>query len=191
MTDFNTEVQEKPGKYMRLEQGENTFRMLSKPIRGWLQWLETEKGRKPIRKTSEVELTADEFEDHDFFWAMVVWNYKTNMIQILEIKQKTIIKPIAKFWNNKAWGSPRGYDLVISKEGEMKETEYQVMPSPKKELSKEIEEAYKKRKIDLEKLYATKEEPYGGDPFEQEKDDKDEVLDKKGKEDVDPDDLPF
>jgi hypothetical protein len=63
---------------------------------------------------------------------------------------------------DKDWGSPvgeDGYDFVITKSGEKKETEYQVTPKPKAKLDKSIIELYKKSGIDLDELYK------GGNPF--------------------------
>ena len=46
----NYEVPESAGNYMKFEEGENTFRIVSNVIVGWEYWIEDAEGnRKPIR----------------------------------------------------------------------------------------------------------------------------------------------
>lgn len=48
---------------------------------------------------------------------MVVWNYSTSKIEILQINQKGIQDTLRAFANNKKWGSPVGrYDITVTKE---------------------------------------------------------------------------
>ena len=47
-------------KYMKFKQGENRFRILTSPIIGWEYWVNTEKGRKPVRKRSEERRVGKE-----------------------------------------------------------------------------------------------------------------------------------
>lgn len=174
------------GGYMKLESGENRFRIMSSSIVGYELWV----NKKPKRYHEEAQITIDDFENSDkdtytgeprlpkHFWAFVVWNYKLEKLQILEIDKKTIQKQITDIVTKKAWGSPvgtDGYDLVITKKGEKKETEYSVVPEPKIKLDKKITDLYKKSNIDLEELFK------GGNPFgKNEKDDVKDVLDSIG-----------
>lgn len=151
--------------YMKFEQGENRFRILSEhPIVGYKWWIEDEDGnRKPIRrrmgeKIPVVEIQSDETPKH--FWAMVVWNYKAERLQILEITQATIQRAIKANIDNPKWGDPHDYDITVTRKGESLDTEYLVTVDPKEEMSDEIKEVMPiANRIELDALYD------GGDPF--------------------------
>lgn len=156
------EVPRKSMNYMRLEEGENRFRVLDAPILGWIWWVTGNDGsRKPIRIPSDQK--APETVDKDeikHFWAMPIWNYGEEKIQILELAQKSIQKAIKNLADDPDWGNPTGYDLVISKSGQKLDTEYQVSPKPAKKLDPGILQLYADMHIDLTALYR------GEDPFE-------------------------
>lgn len=94
----NYDVPSKRGNYMRFAEGENRFRILGFPIIGWESWEEMGDGtRKPIRRPMDKPFSVDEIEnpeDIKHFWAMCVWNYQEEKVQILEITQKGIQKSI-------------------------------------------------------------------------------------------------
>lgn len=145
--------------YAKLEKGENRFRILSKPILGWIDW----ENNKPLRfdMTSKPSHAVDPKKPIKHFWAFVVWNYKTEKIQILEITQATIQGAIQSLAQDGDWGNPFMYDIKIVKTGEGMETEYKVNPVPHKPVDSTVQEAYMmKGAIDLNALYS------GGDPFE-------------------------
>jgi len=112
---------------------------------------------EPFGSDDEV----DALEDVRHFWAMPVYNYKAKAIQILEITQKGILRTIRSLAKDKDWGTPLGYDILVIREGEGMSTEYNVIPSPHKELPDEIKELWEvsKGKMDLEKLF-TGENPF-------------------------------
>lgn len=166
MNDFlpnEYEVPAKSGNYMKFEDGENRFRILSSPILGWEYWVDTEDGgRKPLRKRMETPFSTvevDEPEKIKHFWAMSVYNYKEKKVQILEITQKSIQKILRALAKDEDWGSPKEYDIVITKTGEKLDTEYQVTPKPAKKMDAGIIKAYEDMHIKLEALYD------GADPF--------------------------
>ena len=169
MTDFlpkDYEVPDKPGNYMKLEQGENRLRILSAPILGRERWADDKDGnRKPVRTRMDDDLTPDEFEESKHFWAMVIWNYEIKAVQILQITQSTIQKPLTALAKSKDWGDPKGidgYDIVITKAGEKLETEYQVMPQPKKKIDEGIIKMAEDMNIKLEALFEN-EDPFGSE----------------------------
>ncbi len=175
MTDFlpeGYEVPNKKGNYMKFQTGANRFRILASPILGYEYWVEDDKGnRKPVRKhtADEISLNEVEAEEVKHFWAMPIWNYDEEKVQILEITQKGIQKSLRALAKDEDWGSPLGYDIVVTKTGEKLETEYQVQPKPTKPLPKEIKAKFEEMNINLNALYS------GDDPF------------KSLTEDVDPD----
>jgi hypothetical protein len=176
-------VPEAPSKYMRLESGENKIRILTSPILGY-EWWVTEDGRirekneapskgdKPVRIRMNGSMPADAAEVQKHFWAMVVWNYKLEQVQILQINQSTIQKPLRNLAKDEDWGSPvgaKGYDISITKEGEKLQTEYSVTAKPKKPLDEGIIKMFEDMNINLEALFENK------DPFKSEDVDPDEV----------------
>ena len=157
-------------KYMKFEQGDNKFRFLLKPIFGWLGWKTVDGKDKPFRfRMDEKPTDLSEFRNSriSHFWAMPVWNFQTKSVEILEITQKTILKPIENFARNEDWGSPLTYSLNIHKEGTTKEdTAYIVTPSPHKDVPEEVLAEWtevEQNDFDLTRLFD------GGDPFSAEK----------------------
>lgn len=145
--------------YAKLEKGENRFRILSKPIIGWLDW----KDKKPLRFAfnQKPEKAVDASKPIKHFWAFVVWNYKLEIIQVLEVTQKGIQNSIAALSKDPDWGSPFKYDIKIDRTGEDKNTtEYAIKPVPHKELTEQVKEAYLAKPCNLQKLFT------GEDPFE-------------------------
>jgi len=151
------EVPQSAGGYMKLQQGENKLRILSKPIIGWLDW----KDKVPHRYNykAKPEKSFDPAKPIKHFWAMVVFDYSDSQVKILEITQQTIQKTISDLSANEDWGSPAEYDLKITRKGQEKQTEYTVMPSPKKPLSEEIKAAAIAKPVNLDSLFKN------ADPF--------------------------
>lgn len=157
---------EKPSNYFRFEVGANKFRPLDSMITGWEGWKTHPDGsKKPVRFRTDAKIPMDSVDDpHEVkpFFAFPVWNYKHEVIQILEITQKGIQKSIKALVRNKDWGSPvgvDGYDITVTREGEGMDTEYSVAPSPHKKIDEGIMQVYRDMKIRLDALYD------GEDPF--------------------------
>lgn len=144
--------------YLKLQDGENRIRILSRPIVGWEDWNEE---RKPVRyKMNEKPAKPfDASKPMKHFWAFIVWNCNESQIQIMHITQATIRSCLESLSKDSDWGSPFEYDIKINKKGEKMETEYTVNPVPHKPVSQEILKAFKDRPIQLEALYE------GLDPF--------------------------
>lgn len=159
----NYEVPQKGGNYMKMKDGENRFRILTSPILGYEWWEQDGETRKPVRVRMDAKITTTpESEKAKHFWAMPVYNYQEEAIQILEITQATIQKAIKALAKDADWGSPVNYDLVVTRSGKELNTEYQVQPKPAKELDKTIAEKFAQTNIRLEALYD------GDDPFSSE-----------------------
>jgi hypothetical protein len=172
MTDFlpkDYELPESERRYAELEEGQNTFRILSPAIVGYEWWVDTEEnGRKPIRVRTAEEVptevrNATETQDRPkHFWAFAVFNYASQSIQVLEIKQQTIMRALDALVKNPKWGSPLGYDLTIEKvkTGSRDwDVEYHVIPEPPSKLDEGVVELAKQVPVRLEALYD------GNDPF--------------------------
>lgn len=160
------EVPRGESKYMKFEQGNNKFRFLDKPIFGWEAWIVEDGKDKPVRfRFDEKPVDLREFKRQEvkYFWAMPVWNFQTQAVEVLELTQKTIIKPIEALARNEDWGSPLHYNITVNKEGTTKEdTSYIVNPSPHSEAPVEARDQFKQLQaegFDISRLYD------GGDPF--------------------------
>lgn len=170
------EVPNSSGNYMKFLDGANRFRIMSSPVIGNEVWrTEKDGSRKPYRYHMGEKITIESSEDYEntkHFWAMAVYNYDNESIQILEITQKGIQKALRALAEDSDWGSPvgtNGYDIVVTRSGQKLETEYQVQPKPAKKLTDGIEQAYKDMHINLEALFS------GDDPFKEPEIDLDEV----------------
>lgn len=168
------EVPSTKGNYMKFQEGENRFRILCSPVMGWVSWEESKDGtKKPLRRIMNEPFNLNEVEYPEkikHFWAMIVWNYIEEKIQILEIRQKGIQKSIKALAADEDWGSPLNYDLVITREGKELDTTYTVNPKPAKPLDKKIAKLYQETYCKLPALF------YGEDPFT------DSDLDRKQKD---------
>lgn len=164
MDTFLPEGGREVNNYMKFEEGDNKFRILSNAIGGYLYWNEDKDGnRKPVRKHLDEDLVLSEIQEPDKvkkFWAFIVWNYKEETIQILEITQKVIKQSIQGFIGNKKFGSPIDkYDIVVNRKGTGLSSKYIVQADPPDISDKKIADALKAKPINLEALFL------GADPF--------------------------
>jgi hypothetical protein len=172
MTNFLPEGYQAPevqSNYMTLEEGLNSFRVLSPAIVGYEWWVENgAEGRRPVRVRTleeipdEVREATDSRQRAKHFWAFTVYNYASQTIQILEIKQKTVMRAIEALVKNPKWGDPQNFDLQIEKVrtgSQERDVEYNVIPEPPSPLDAGIMELAKQVPVRLEALYE------GADPF--------------------------
>ncbi len=176
--DTNYKVPESGGNWMKLNQGDNRFRVLGKPVIGYEYWVSvTDEQGKSVRKPKRVDMTTDiqigdieEGQSIKHFWAMPVYNFDLKKIQILVLTQKSLQKTITALVKNKKWGSPEGYNLVINRIGEGLDTEYNVTPEPtdkeEEELIAGVRKQYESMNVDMNQMYVSKAHPYGGEPFQ-------------------------
>lgn len=157
MADFLPEDYKIPTKpYMKFEDGENRFRILSSPVIGWVDWKDSTPYRFRMNEKPEKPLTDKPIKH---FWVVVVWNYANSRIEILEITQVGIQEAIQSYAKNPKWGHPSGYDIVVTRKGSGINTEYTTIVEPKEPISEKIELAYNDAHINLEAYFT------GGDPF--------------------------
>lgn len=141
------------GNYYKFQEGENTFRILSSAIVGYEYF---NKDNKPVRsKTQFTNTPADIKEDGTIkhFWAFLVYSYRAEKQQILEVTQSGIQAAIRALVQNPKWGDPKKYDITVSRTGSGLETEYTIMPNPHSELDVVL------MNVNLEALFT------GDDPF--------------------------
>jgi hypothetical protein len=110
----------------------------------------------------EFRNTFDRRSRARHFWAFVVYNYDAKAVQVLLIKQQTIMGAVEALIRNPKWGDPRDYDLLIEKArtgSRERDVEYSVMPEPKAPVDPGIAELFQQVPVDLAALFA------GRDPF--------------------------
>jgi len=136
--------------YLKFEEKLTKFRCISKPIVGWLEWIDKVPTRTQIDDEPEGQ---DDDNKPKKFMAMVVIDRKDNEVKILEMTQQSVIKAIKALAANPDWGNPFTYDITVSKTGEGMKTKYAVSPSPKKPLSKDDLKAASAKPCNLDALY--------------------------------------
>jgi len=190
-------VPDAPSNYMKFEEGQNRFRVLSDAIVGYQWWTEDDKGRKPHRVMGWDDV-PEEFKDGKerakHFWAFAVYNKNVKRIQILEIMQASVLRFMESVITSEDWGDPKEYDITVTKTktgSRTMDVEYSLMPNPKKEVEEEISKKFKQMKIDLNKLYKG-EDPFGKSEKKSETEDFPNVENMPdGSEDIDPDEIPL
>lgn len=157
------EVPESPSNYMKLKDGENTFRAMSSAIMGYVYW---NTDNKPVRNKigwvdmpEDIKVNKDGSYSIKHFWAFIIYNYSTKQVQVFELTQKTIQTAVKALVKNTKWGNPKGYDISITREGKDLDTVYTVMPNPHSEMPIEATDQFLKKNINLEALFE------GKDPF--------------------------
>lgn len=150
--------------YLKLEQGETKFRVLTPPIMGWEDWI----NEKPVRyrMDDKPDRANDPKKKIKHFWAFVVWDYKEMAIKILNVTQGSVRQKIEDLCKDADWGSPFTYDLKVTRKGEGLKTEYSVSPLPHKEIAEHVIDAFRDKPCNLEALFQ------GEDPFAAEWNDK-------------------
>ena len=153
--------------YAKLLQGENKFRVVgdiddTPPgfITGMIGWTTNEdKQRRPVRYIVGESPPGIFDEKPKEFFAMLVWNYAENRIQILELTQTGLKNDLLKLDDDDDWGDTRTYDISIMRSGEGLESSYVMTPKPHKKRSDEINDAVKAMKVNLNALY-TNDDPF-------------------------------
>jgi len=162
--------------YMKFENGKNKFRILDRPIFGWVWWVKNGETKTAHRAPYDEGRPAGA-KELKHFWLMPVWNYDQKKIQILEITQVTVQRAIEAIVNDADWGNPTGFDLSVTRKGTGMDTEYLTMPGKSGAISEEIEAAYEEKREELEEDFENlfnEEEPANDDAATGEEDDEEE-----------------
>jgi hypothetical protein len=154
------------GLFAKLEKGENRFRILAKPVFGYIYWNES----TPVRVKYTADVPTGEKAKH--FWHLPVW--MDNEVKYMEIDKATVLKDLAALDSNKEWGNLLEYDVIVTRSGEMLETKYNTNPCKPTKLTAEATEAWKDTKAEYSKYIA--EELFSSELFPAEKAATDEKL---------------
>lgn len=143
--------------FMKLEEGDSTFRVLSSAVTGWEYWTTDKKVVRSKEFPNETPNIAIDKQNNPtkpkHFWAFIVWNYATESVQLLHISQKSVQTDILNLVNDADWGSPKEYDIKVNRSGKELTTKYQVSPKPKKPLTDSQAEAYAASTFNIEDMY--------------------------------------
>lgn len=162
MTDFLPSDFKEPvtSNYMTIQDGDNVIRILDKAVVGWEYWTDEVKDGEKKAVSYRVQnedvipmdkVNTDQYGNANFyyFWAFPVYNFGDRRIQILKIRQKSIRAEIFRYMNNKKWGNPMDYNLIISKGKEGGKVKYAVTNDPKEPLDLTIIARYQTMHIDM------------------------------------------
>ena len=148
------------GRYTKIEEGKKVkLRVLASPVQGFERWTVEP---KPIRfRTLEDQPSRADWKDDQpkLFWAMPVWNYTSEQVEVWSVTQKSIRQELVALANNEDWGDPHEYDITVSRTGSGLETKYQVHPSPHRQIEDFALRAFEKIAPKVEALFT------GDDPF--------------------------
>lgn len=154
--------------YMKMADGDNLVRFLAPPALGNELWMNGKPTRRKLgevftdaeQRSADINKFTGEPKKVQHFWACVVWNYKTNAIELLNITQADVQRDLLKLYKNPKWGSLDGYDINIIRSKEGQRTKYVVQPEPPTPMVQPIRMALSKTKIDMDKYFS------GGHPIE-------------------------
>ncbi len=155
------------GDYTKLQAGKNLLRVLSKqPVIGFEYWNNDNKpvrcAENPGKNPADMRTVAPNGGDERVkeFWAMVVYNYHSQKIEIWQVTQVGIKAAIQDLSRNAKWGAPSKYDLSITRKGSGLSTEYSVVANPPTPIDPAIMAVARETPINLRALLD------GGNPFE-------------------------
>jgi len=127
--------------FMKLEIGENKFRVLSTPIVGYETWVEEDGKKKPIRswtklakEPSNISVWEYGTQFNKYFRAFIVWDYTSNGMKLLQLDKKGILTDIENYFGMEWKEDPRQYDMIIKKTGKGTETKYSLVVMDNKPL---------------------------------------------------------
>lgn len=161
------EVPKSDSQYMNFKApGRYKFRILAQPIFGWEGWKTIDGKNTPFRfRMNEKPADTSSFKEGKVthFWAMPVYNFNTNRVEVLSITQKGIQAAIEAYARDVEWGSPLRYNLTVTREGTGREdTKYTTLNSPHSPLADEAKAAWERTQaagFNINELFKD------GDPF--------------------------
>lgn len=152
-------------KYVKFDEGENRYRVLSRRITGWLYF--NHQG-KPVRVRKKEDIVFSDIGDNKngwgksnpaHFWSFVVRDYKNKRISILELRQIGILQAFDAQLREDWYEDPTTYDIKILRKWVGLDTKYTFSVGKVSSIPSEIAEAFAGTPIDLDRLYEW------GDPY--------------------------
>ena len=149
------------------------------PLEYWTVWGENGDQKKPFRVADEpneqeilqelgdfkqrMNYEGTELEKPKFALSFFVFDYEDSKVKVFELGQKTLIKELDNISQQEDYEVIQDWDLVVSRKGLKMQTEYKILPAPRKKgMQQVIDDAWAEAKgkdYDLSQLMV------GGNPF--------------------------
>jgi len=131
---------------MRLEEGENTVRVMGNPVQFYIHWIVGSDGQKgkinsPINNPELVSRLEDSGFKRQARWLIKVLDRSDDTFRLLEVGPQ-IYNGIRALYNNSRWGKVTQYDITILKGPKGQQPLYSVQPNPKESLSSEFKSKF-------------------------------------------------
>jgi len=146
--------------FMRIEEGENTVRIMGNPIQFYIHWVNGPDGSKrkfnsPVENQALVRRLEDSGFKRTARWFIKVLDRKDNRFKALEIGPQ-VYNSIKSLYNNQRWGKVTAYDVTITKGPKGTQPLYSVTPNPKEALPSDLKAQFQEfnDRLNLEKLIA-------------------------------------
>lgn len=124
--------------FMRLEEGENTVRVMGNPVQFYIHWVVDSSGSKskinsPVNDPELVNRLEDSGFKRQARWLIKVLDRKDDQFRLLEVGPQ-IYNGIKSLYNNARWGKVTQYDITINRAPKGVQPLYSVTPNPKEAL---------------------------------------------------------
>lgn len=146
--------------FMRLEEGENTVRVMGNPVQFYIHWVVAPDGSRrklnsPVDNPELVRRLEDSGFKRQARWLVKVLDRTDDEFRVLEVGPQ-IYNGIKSLYNNSRWGKVTQYDLTINKGPKGTQPLYGVTPNPKEALSSDFKDKFVQfnDRVDLEKVIA-------------------------------------
>lgn len=144
--DWNdADVSSGKSDFMKLEEGENTVRVMGNPIQFYIHWAENGKSKKKFNSPTTNPGLVRRLEDSGFKkqarWFVKVLDRKSESYKLLEIGPQ-VLNSITQLTKNKRWGKVTNYDLTITRAPKGTQPLYSVTPNPQEAIPDEIKSKY-------------------------------------------------
>ena len=140
--DWNSADSGTKSDFIRLEEGENTVRVMGNPVQFYIHWVVTPDGsRRKVNSPVDHPELVRRLEDSGFKrqarWLIKVLDRTDDEFRILEVGPQ-IYNGVKALYNNSRWGKVTAYDVTISKGPKGAQPLYSVTPNPKEPLSSDF-----------------------------------------------------
>ncbi len=156
--DWNAADSGTKSDFMRLEEGENTVRVMGNPVQFYIHWVVTPDGsRRKVNSPVDHPELVRRLEDSGFRrqprWLIKVLDRTDDEFRILEVGPQ-IYNGVKALYNNSRWGKVTAYDLTVSKGPKGSQPLYSVTPNPKEPLSSDFKARFVdfNDRVNVEKL---------------------------------------
>ena len=160
--DWNSADSAVGGKsdFMRLQQGENTVRVMGNPIQFYIHWLNTPAGgKKKVNSPTGDPALVKRLEDSGFKrqprWFIKILDRADESFKILEVGPQ-IYNAVKALVNNARWGKVTQYDITIIRGPDGTSPLYSVTPNPKEAIPAELKTKFVdfNDRVNIDKLIA-------------------------------------